>query len=121
MKAKDLDKKFDAREDITKFLDFSKATRPRDDEAILPPLMAMQYCWSSRDGEMIRRLVVPRACDDRTANENFGECVVGKEGCYYLPYGVATTTRDCADAAKGAEPPLELLVCRRNLDEIIPW
>lgn len=28
MKAKDLDKKFDAGEDITEFLDVSKATRP---------------------------------------------------------------------------------------------
>ena len=32
MKAKDLDKKFDAKEDITKFLDFSKATRPGQEQ-----------------------------------------------------------------------------------------
>ena len=32
MKAKDLDKKFDAGEDITGFLDFSKATRPGQEQ-----------------------------------------------------------------------------------------
>ena len=32
MKAKDLDKKFDSGEDITKFLDFSSAKRPGQDQ-----------------------------------------------------------------------------------------
>lgn len=32
MKAKDLDKKFDAGEDITEFLEFSKATRPGQEQ-----------------------------------------------------------------------------------------
>lgn len=32
MKAKDLDKKFDAGEDITEFLDFSKAKRPGQEQ-----------------------------------------------------------------------------------------
>ncbi len=32
MKAKDLDKKFDAGEDITKFLEFSKAKRPGQEQ-----------------------------------------------------------------------------------------
>jgi hypothetical protein len=32
MKAKDLDKKFDAGEDITELLDFSKATRPGQEQ-----------------------------------------------------------------------------------------
>ncbi len=32
MKAKDLDKKFDAGEDITEYLDFSKATRPGQEQ-----------------------------------------------------------------------------------------
>ena len=32
MKAKDLDKKFDSGEDITEFLDFSKAKRPGQDQ-----------------------------------------------------------------------------------------
>ena len=32
MKAKDLDKKFDAGEDITEFLDFSKATKPGQEQ-----------------------------------------------------------------------------------------
>jgi hypothetical protein len=32
MKAKDLDKKFDAGEDITEFLDLSKATRPGQEQ-----------------------------------------------------------------------------------------
>ncbi len=35
MKAKDLDKKFDSEEDITKFLDFSKATRPGQEQKIV--------------------------------------------------------------------------------------
>lgn len=32
MKAKDLDKKFDSGEDITEFLDFSKASRPGQEQ-----------------------------------------------------------------------------------------
>jgi len=32
MKAKDLDKKFDAGEDITEFLDYSKATKPGQEQ-----------------------------------------------------------------------------------------
>jgi hypothetical protein len=32
MKAKDLEKKFDSEEDITEFLDFSKATRPGQEQ-----------------------------------------------------------------------------------------
>ena len=32
MKAKDLDKKFDSGEDITQFLDFSKASRPGQEQ-----------------------------------------------------------------------------------------
>ena len=32
MKAKDLDKKFDSEEDITELLDFSKATRPGQEQ-----------------------------------------------------------------------------------------
>jgi hypothetical protein len=32
MKAKDLDNKFDSEEDITEFLDFSKATRPGQEQ-----------------------------------------------------------------------------------------
>ncbi|MBI4772682.1 MAG: CopG family transcriptional regulator [Deltaproteobacteria bacterium] len=58
MKAKDLDKKFDAGEDITGFLDLSKATRPGQEQKRVNvdfPLWMIQ----NLDKEA-RRLGVPR-------------------------------------------------------------
>ena len=40
MKAKDLDKKFDTGEDITEFLDLSKARRPGQEQKRVNPYVA---------------------------------------------------------------------------------
>ena len=58
MKAKDLDKKFDSREDITEFLDLSKARRPGQEQKRVNVDFPV-WMIHSLDKEA-RRLGVPR-------------------------------------------------------------
>ena len=58
MKAKDLDKKFDAGEDITEFLDLSEATRPGQEQKRVNVDFPV---WMIHDlDKEARRLGVPR-------------------------------------------------------------